>query len=115
MSASEDQRIAAIRAEVQRMDSAVEAASNDWDRDIIAARAVITLVDSTSLMQRADRTEDQTFVVSTLQRLAYYDADSGGIQDIANWCVTQWLGLLQRDHENVEALIGAPGSFPLRI
>ncbi len=115
MSANEAQRIAAITAEVQRIDSAVEAASNDWDREISAARTVITLVDSTSLMQRVDRTDDQTFIIATLQRLAYYDADSGGIQDIANWCVTQWLGLLQRDNENVEALTGVQGSFPLQI
>ena len=113
MSAAEDQRIAAIRVELQRIDSAVDAASNNWDRHISAARAVVSLVDGTSLMQRADRTDDQTFIITRLQRLAYHDADSGGVQDIADWCLTQWLGLLQRDDENVEALTGLRSPFPL--
>ena len=107
MNATEQQRIASAKQEVRRIQAAVNAASNDWERHISAARAVIASVDSTRLMQQQNRAQDQIFILSALQKLAYYDADSGGVQDIADWCVTQWLAILQYDPESVEALQGA--------
>lgn len=111
MEMSEEQRVFSIRAELLRIETAVEAITNGWDQHVGAARAVISFVDSSSLMQNPNRTDDQIFIVSRLQRLAYYDADSGGVRDIADWCVTQWLAILQRDEENIEALTGTQSSL----
>jgi hypothetical protein len=107
MNTVEEQKIAAVRAELWRIQNAIDSAANDWERQIGAARSVINLVDSTSLMQQADRADNQIFIISRLQRFAYHDVDSGGVRDIAEWCVTQWLGILQRDPESVEALSGS--------
>ena len=106
MNATEQQRIASAKQELRRIQAAVDAASNDWERHISAARAVITSVDSTRLMEQQNRAQDQIFIISALQKIAYHDADSGGVQDIADWCVTQWLAILQYDPESVEALKG---------
>ena len=106
MNAVEEQRIATAKAELRRIQDAVNANSNDWERHLTAARSIIISVDSTSLMQRTTRADDQEWIISTLQRLAYYDPDSGGVQDIAQWCVSQWLRLLQYDAESVAALQG---------
>jgi hypothetical protein len=73
---------------------------------ISTARSTIALVDTTSLMDQPERIEDQSFIISELQRLAYHDQDTGGVQDIAEWCVAQWLRILQRSSECVEALQG---------
>lgn len=76
------------------------------DRKLSTARSTITLVDTTSLMDQPERIEDQSFIISELQRLAYHDQDTGGVQDIAEWCVAQWLRILQHSSECVEALQG---------
>ena len=106
MNAAEEQRINVARLELRRIQDRVTTGGNDWDAHLNAARAIITSVDSTPLMQRADRSADQTFIIAGLQHLAYHDADSGGVQDIADWCVTQWLSMVQRDPENIDALQG---------
>ena len=106
MDAAEDQRITSAKAELRRIQSAVESRGNDWDSHVNAARGIIATVDSTSLMQRGDHSADQTLIIAGLQHLAYHDADSGGVQDIADWCVTRWLSMVQRDPENVDALRG---------
>ena len=106
MSAAEDQRTTSAKLELRRIQSAVATGGNQWDAHIDAARGIIASIDSTSLMQRGDRSADQTLIIAGLQSLAYHDADSGGVQDIADWCVTQWLSMIQRDAENVDALQG---------
>ena len=106
MNAAEEQRINLAKSELRRIQHTLETGSTNWDAHISAARAIMASVNSTSLMQRADRPTDQAFVIAGLQNLAYHDADSGGVQDIADWCVTQWLRMIQRDPENVDALKG---------
>jgi hypothetical protein len=106
MNADEEQHITSAKAELRRIQNNVQTGGNNWDGHISAARDIIASVNSTSLMQRADRTADQTLITSGLQNLAYHDADLGGVQDIADWCVTQWLSMVQRDPENVDALQG---------
>jgi hypothetical protein len=106
MNAPEEQRVISAKAELQRIQNKVETGCNDWDGHINGARGIIAFVDSTLLMQRADRAADQALIISGLQNIAYHDVDSGGVQDIADWCVTQWLSMVQRDPENVDALQG---------
>lgn len=106
MNAAEEQRVNSAKAELRRIQSNVEAGGHDWDGHISTARGIVASINSTSLMQRDDRPVDQTLIISGLQNLAYHDADSGGVQDIAGWCVAQWLSVVQRDPENVDALQG---------
>jgi hypothetical protein len=106
MNTAEEQRINSAKADLRRLQHTVGTGSTDWNAHISAARAIVASVNSTSLMQRTDRPTDQAFVIAGLQNLAYHDADSGGVQDIADWCVTQWLRMIQRDPENIDALKG---------
>jgi hypothetical protein len=106
MDADELQRIQHAISVIRRIEEATSPCPSSWDQHIAAARSVIQTVDATSLMQQSTQTADKIIIISHLQNLAYYDPDSGGIQDIAEWCVTQWLRLLQYDSESVEALEG---------
>ena len=107
MNSTESQRVDAARAELQRIHTAIEIAANDWERHVSSARAIIVSIDSTTLMQQPHRSAEQAWLIAGLQRFAYYQPDSGGVEDIAEWCVSQWLRLLQRVPESVDALQGA--------
>jgi hypothetical protein len=92
--------------EVRRISEAPLADDEGLDQRIHVARTAIAIFDSTGFVQMPDRTEDRTFVISALQRLAYHDADSGIVADIAEWCMNQWLVLLQRHAQDLDALRG---------
>lgn len=73
---------------------------------IQAARGVIEQIERTSFFGRLGRAQDQITLVDTLQRIAYHETDSIGVQDIAQWCVRRWLQMLQTDPDNLETLRG---------
>ena len=114
MNATDEQHVDSARAELRQIQSNVESGDNNWNAHVSTARRIIASIDSTPLMQCPDRAADQTSIISGLQNLAYHDADLGGVQDIADWCVSQWLSIMQRDLENVDALQGMllPPAFP---
>ncbi|KIX05095.1 uncharacterized protein Z518_05967 [Rhinocladiella mackenziei CBS 650.93] len=101
----ESQMENAVR-EVRRISERHPSPPESWDQRIHIARRAITTFDSTGFMQMPNRTSDRILVISSLQRLAYYEADSAGITDIAEWCMNQWLSLLQRNAEDLNALRG---------
>jgi hypothetical protein len=73
------------------------------------ARNIIVFVDGCNFLNLLDYYEDQVFIVSELQNIAYHDTDHGGVQDIAQWCVRAWLQLLaSRSEELPEVLSGEP-------
>ena len=102
----EDQRIDSVIAESDQLESAITSASYDWDRHVARGREIIARLDQLRFLQGSYRFADQSKVIMILQRLAYYEPDAGGVQDIAEWCQTQWLRLLQLDSDSIEALNG---------
>jgi hypothetical protein len=76
------------------------------NEQLSTARSAITLLDTTTFMDQPDRIRDQSLIITALQRLAYHNQDNGGVQDVAEWCVAQWLRILQHSYEIVEALQG---------
>lgn len=120
MSGCSGNRIEVAISEIRRIYAMLESNSNDWERQINSARSVIRSIDMTTFMYDLERSEEQTWLVAGLQRLAYHEPDAGGVRDIAEWCVTQWLRVLQNHPENVRALTGrwsplkARNKFPHR-
>lgn len=84
----------------------------DWRSCIPAARGIIALVDGISLTTQPLDVQERILVTSTLQQLAYQDADNGGETDIALWCERQWATILQSHPDNVVALQGMPIEYP---
>lgn len=113
---TDSQRLVIVIRELQRSRSDLGFSGNQLEQHVTMARSIIRLLDQTSLLQRAARLDDQVLIVSRLQDLAYHEPDSGGISDIAHWCVRQWLRLLQEHAEVVEVLQGLFGitSWPAR-
>jgi len=93
-----------IRSIQQTLDSSPD----DWQSKISAGRSVVAAIDGSSFMNQGNRLEEQTRVLETLQRLAYWDPDTGGVTDIADWCLKQRLVVLQSHPQNVPTLRGLP-------
>lgn len=77
-----------------------------WEQRLQLARTAIATFESTGFIQMSNRSADRTFVVTELQRFAYCDADGAGVTVIAEWCMNQWLSLLQINNEDLTALRG---------
>jgi hypothetical protein len=115
----DSQLLAAIIRELRHFGHDLRPRSEQFERQVALARSIIRSLDQTALLQRATRVDDQVFIISQLQDFAYYDADSGAIRDIAEWCVRQWLRLLQQNPEGVAILQGlyctTPSTFLRRL
>ena len=92
--------------EIRALGDRVAQNRSDWPRIISSARSLLRRLNVDAVMQSQRRIPDQAFAIATLQRIAYHDADAGGVQDIAEWCLSQWLRILQNDAQNVDALRG---------
>lgn len=102
---TENQLQEAIR-EVRRIADWHPSTPEAWDQRLQAARTTIRTFDSTGFISLPNHSIDRIFVITTLQRVAYHEVDSDGIADIAEWCVRQWLQMLQRDAQNGAVLRG---------
>ena len=109
----EEERIRGAIQEVRRISDWHPSTPDTWDQRIRAARTAITTLDSTRFAQMPNHSIDRAFVISSLQRLAYHEADSTGVADIAEWCMNQWLSLLQRNAEDLSALRGKDTGLPI--
>jgi hypothetical protein len=103
---SREDRIQAAILEVRRIADWHSSMSGTLDQCLHIARAAISTLDSTGFTSLPNYSRDRIFVVNTLQRLAYHEAESEGVRDIAEWCMNQWLQLLQRDGESLSVLRG---------
>ena len=102
----ENQRIAVCKTSVSQIYSMLSTAPHEWMAYLTLARSVIAHIDNTTFMRQPARLSEQTWLIGGLQRLAFANPDNGDIPDISNWCTRQWMVILQRDAQNVEALRG---------
>ncbi|OAG41294.1 hypothetical protein AYO21_04457 [Fonsecaea monophora] len=102
----EEAQIEGAIREVRRIADTNPSAPESWEQRLHIARTAIATLDATGFVQMPNRNTDRTFVIATLQSLAYHDAEGVGVTDIAEWCMNQWLLLLQRNTEDLSALRG---------
>jgi hypothetical protein len=103
----EEQRVSEAINTLRTLRSRTAITQIEVDNRIEDARGIIASINTTSFMTWSDRYDDQIFVISELQNLAYHEVDGGGIQDIAQWCIRQYLHLINQSREDsVEALSG---------
>lgn len=103
---TEEQRIAVCKTGMNRIHSMLQESPNDWRNYVGLARTIISHLDSTTFMQQQNRTQEQVWMIAGVQRLAFVDAETGVITDLAAWCSRQWLVIHQRDANNLAALRG---------
>lgn len=81
------------------------------------ARSIIRSLNQNNFTQQADSIpyRDRVFLIEGLQLFAYNEPDAGAIDEVASWCESQWLNLLERDESNFEALYGTLTILPCSI
>ncbi|KXT10518.1 hypothetical protein AC579_2359 [Pseudocercospora musae] len=103
---NEEQRINVCKTSLNQIYTMLRTSPQDWRNYLTLARTIITHLDTTTFMQKPERTSEQVWIIAAMQRLAFMDADSGGVVDIASWCSRQWLVINQREPTNLAALRG---------
>jgi hypothetical protein len=99
-------QISLVLSEIYSIDAAVGNSSIDESYLVARARSLILTLDQNSFFRRSVQEENQIYAIRVFQRLAFYDVDSGGIADIADWCIARWLRILRRNPHNVDILQG---------
>ncbi|KAF2682817.1 hypothetical protein K458DRAFT_341694 [Lentithecium fluviatile CBS 122367] len=107
----------AIEALVSTADliaATLDSAPDSWRDHLQAVRTITTSLELTDSFPDDIRKQWQLSLISVFQRVAFADADHGGVPDIANWCLRQALNLLQVYPEDVDLLTLIGQSWLLR-
>lgn len=108
-------QITSWEAETSNIQDVLNTHHLDWRSCLPAARGIIAFLDEIPHTMQPLHVQERLSVTSTLQKLAYQDADAGGERDIALWCERQWATILQSQHDNVEALQGMLNDYFRKI
>lgn len=100
----EADRVSTCLAIVGRIQAALENRQAERSSYLTAARSVLSSVDQSSFLGLPSDSEDRRWIIEVLQRLAFHEADVGPVSDIADWCLRQWLSLLQDDANSTAVL-----------
>ena len=95
-----------VKSIVTLLYEVVASRPNEWEGYVPSARSAITALDHLKFFRDPARFAEQVWIIQGLQDFAYHDADSGCINDIAEYCQTSWLRILRNYPENVETLTG---------
>jgi hypothetical protein len=110
---AEEQIVSDAISTLRTLRTETQSAQTEIEHRTEVARGIVTSINATSFMTWADRYDDQIFVISELQNLAYHEVDGGGIQDIATWCIRQYLHIVnQAGEDSIEALSGTIDFIP---
>ncbi|TKA76314.1 hypothetical protein B0A55_04196 [Friedmanniomyces simplex] len=107
---NEEQRIALCKTSVNQIYTMLRTSPQDRRNYLPLGRSVIAHIDHTTFLQQPRRTTEQSWLIGGLQRLALPDNGNGNgngeVPDLSAWCTRQWMAMLQREPQNVEALRG---------
>ena len=95
-----------VKQVVTSLDDVVSNRPHQWETYLASARSAVTALERLRFFRDPSRFDEQVWIIQGLQDYAYHDADTGCIQDIAEFCQTSWLGVLRNYPENVEVLTG---------
>lgn len=90
---------------VDHINTALENNHDSWRDHLYAVRSVTGVLDFGDTSPDEDRRGWQLPLITAFQRVAFADADSGGVLDIANWCLKQAVTLHQVYSNDVDLLI----------
>jgi hypothetical protein len=103
---SQEQLIQGAIREVVRISQTPPPEPLPWAHRVWVARAAIATFERTGFIQLPNYTNEHPFIIGSLQSLAHHEANSVGVVEISDWCMRQWLILLQRNGNDRHALRG---------
>lgn len=78
----------------------------NWQTYLSSARCAITVLSELGLISDLQDHAQQIWIIQGLQDFIFIEADITAVEDIAAWCQSAWLRLLESDPENIKSLIG---------
>lgn len=96
--------IETIMATVESIAMKLDMAHDSWGDHLQAVRQITAVLEFSDKSPAPFHKEWQIRILVVFQRVAYADADSGGIPDIGDWCLKQAVTLLQVYPEDIELL-----------
>jgi hypothetical protein len=84
----------------------VSSRPEDCETYIPSARSAMSALDQIHFFRDPQRFAEQVWILNGLQQFAFYDADSGSIRDVTEFCQTSWLRILRNFPDNVQILSG---------
>ncbi|KAK2785646.1 hypothetical protein FQN52_008334 [Onygenales sp. PD_12] len=116
MASQQEIRLRALESESLSILDSIDSSTSKHqvDHHTNRARRVVQTMNSIPVTQEPTTFQLQLRILKTLQRVAYHDPDSGGVKDIAQWCVHRWLILLQLQPENWEVSKGLGHAWLLK-
>ena len=102
----EERRVDEILTNLRTLASLNPSTQTENNARVDTARTIIQFLNTSTFMIWPGRYDDQIFLITELQNIAYHEADNGGVQHVAQWCIMQFLDLLARYPDSILALTG---------
>lgn len=106
MSNRSEELIASAKAGLTNVRNSLASAPAHWQNCSSAVRTCMSYIDESRLMQASRRLDEKLWILNEVQNFAYFDADNGGVADVATWCEREWNRIIAGDPYNVGALTG---------
>jgi hypothetical protein len=118
-----DQALMNITTLDRSMDSVSE---EEWAQLLPVATAAIGVLEKSDYIGGDTRLRSKIRTLQKLHRIAFRDQDNGAVEEIANFCLEQWLALLADEPHNPQILKGTstacrgphaqcPGRLPVSL
>lgn len=93
-----------LMSTVELIAATLDTAPDSWRAHLQSIQNITAVLEFSDTHPDQSRRQWQLPLITVFQRVAYADADSGGVPDIANWCLKQMVTLLQIYPEDIELL-----------
>lgn len=100
------QRMSVCRDGIARIERMLQESPGNWQEYLNYARSIIASLDQVNSIPPSIARSEQAWAVTTLQKLAFQDADTGGVPWLSDWCQRQWLRMIEWDQSDVDSLRG---------
>lgn len=100
----DEHMIRTLMSTVDLIATTLQVNPDSWRDQVQAIRNITTSLEILDLTPDEARKAWQLPLIRVFQRVAYADADNGGVSDIGNWCLRQALTLLQLYPSDVNLL-----------
>jgi hypothetical protein len=101
---TDENTVNVLMSTVERIAATLDTAHDSWRDHLQSIRNITAVLEFSDTHPDESRRQWQLPLVTVFQRVAYADADSGGVSDIANWCLKQAVTLLQIYPDDIELL-----------
>lgn len=101
-----------VKQIVTTLDEVVSSRSLQWETYLASARSAVAALEHVRFFRDPARFAEQVWIIQGLQDYAYHDADTGCIDDIAEFCQASWLKVLRNYPENSQVLTGEHDLVP---